>query len=132
METRGKREGKSCRAVVHLISRLTLEELQARGLRACQRGDWVIESRRHHCRDITMQEDQSRGRTAKAARALGPIRRGVLSLANAAVNQARKQNPKTQSNTRSFQPRFRSARGGRQRLPALIFAKSPDVLGLQN
>ena len=115
-----------------MLSRLTLEELQARGMLACKRGYWVIESRLHHCLDITMQEDQSRVRTAKAARALGTIRRVVLSLANAAVNKARKKNPKTKSNTRSFQQRFRSARGGRQRLHALIFAKSPDVLGLQN
>jgi hypothetical protein len=52
----------------------------------------------------------------------------VVSLANAAVNRARQKNPKTKSNTRSFQKRFRSARGGRQRLHALVFAKSPSLL----
>lgn len=79
-----------------------------------------------------MQEDMSRVRTLKAARILGTIRRVVLSLANTAVNRARKKNSKTKSNTRSFQQRFRSARGGRQRLHALIFAKSPAFLDLQS
>jgi hypothetical protein len=49
----------------------------------------------------------------------------VVSLANAAVNRARKKNPKTKCNTGRFQKQFRSARGGRERLHALIFAKSP-------
>jgi hypothetical protein len=51
-------------------------------------------------------------------------------LANAAVDKARKNNPKTKSNTKTFQQRFRSARGGRERLQALVFAKSPNVLDL--
>lgn len=79
---------------------------------------------------ITMQEDQSRVRTAKPARILGTIRRIIMSMANAAVDKARKENPKTKCNTRSFQQRFRSARAGRQRLHALVFAKSPVVLDL--
>jgi len=95
-----------------------------------KRGYWVIESRLHHCLDITLREDQSRVRTPKAARLLGTIRRVVVSLANAAVNRARKANPKTKFNTRCFQNRFRSARGGRERLRALIFAKCPNVLAL--
>jgi len=132
METRVRRDGKWCREVIHLLGSLTLEELQARGMLSLKRGYWVIESRLHHCLDITMQEDQSRVRTPKPARVLGMIRRVILSLANAAVDKARKKNPKTKSNTRSFQQRFRSARGGRERLHALIFAKSPSVLGLQN
>jgi hypothetical protein len=115
---------------VYLLSSLTLSELQAQGMLALKRGYWVVESRLHHCLDISMQEDQSRVRTPKAAHVLGTIRRVVLSLANAAVDQARKQNPKTKYNTKSFQQRFRSARGGRERLLALIFAKSPNVLDL--
>lgn len=118
--------------MIFLLSSLTLEELQAQGMLALKRGYWVVESRLHHCLDITMQEDQSRVRTPKAARVLGTIRRVILSMANAAVDQARKKKPKTKCNTRTFQQRFRSARGGRERLHALIFAKSPDVLGLQN
>ena len=81
-------------------------------------------------RIIALREDPSRVRTPKAARILGTIRRVVVSLANAAVNQARIKNPKTKHNTRGFQNRFRSARGGRERLRALIFAKSPEILHL--
>ena len=132
LETRVQRKSKWSRQVIYLLSSLTLEELQAQGMLALKRGYWVVESRLHHCLDITMQEDQSRVRTPKAARVLGTIRRVVLSMANAAVDKARKKNPKSKCNTRSFQQRFRSARGGRERLHALIFAKSPDVLDLQN
>lgn len=130
LETRVKRKGQWCREVVYLVSRFTLEELQAQGMLSIQRGYWVVESRLHHGLDITLCEDQSRVRTPGAARILGTIRRVVVSLANAAVNRARRKNPKTKGNTNSFQKRFRSARGGRQRLQALIFAKSPNVLDL--
>jgi len=130
LETRVRRKGKWSREVIYLLSSFTLQELQAQGMLALKRGYWVVESRLHHCLDITMQEDQSRVRTPRAARVLGTIRRVVLSLANAAVDQARKKNPKTKSNTKTFQQRFRSARGGRERLHALIFAKSPNVLDL--
>jgi hypothetical protein len=41
-------------------------------------------------------------------------------------------NPKTKFTTKKFQQRFRSARGGRERLQALIFAKNPAVLEIQN
>jgi len=132
LETRVKRNDQWSREVIYLLSSLTLEELQALGMLALKRGYWVVESRLHHCLDITMQEDQSRVRTPKAARVLGTIRRVILSMANAAVDQARKKNPKSKCNTRTFQQRFRSARGGRERLHALIFARCPDVLNLQN
>jgi len=105
--------------------------LQASGLLKLKRKYWVIESRLHHCLDVSMQEDQSRVRTPKAAWVLGMIRRVVLSLSNAAVDQARKKNPKSKSNTKSFQQRFLSARGGRERLQALIFAQHPAVLDLE-
>lgn len=95
-----------------------------------KRGYWVVESRLHHCLDITLREDESRVRTPNAARVLGTIRRVVVSLANAAVDQARAKHPKTKHNTGTFQHQFSSARGGRERLRALIFAKRPDVLGL--
>jgi hypothetical protein len=118
--------------VVYLVSSLTLAQLQAEGLLALKRGYWVVESRLHHCLDITLREDESRVRTPSAARVLGTLRRVVVSLANAAVNRARQKNPKTKCNTGTFQKRFRSARGGRERLHALVFAKSPDVLCLVN
>ena len=132
LETRVKRKGQWSRGVIYLLSSLTLDELQAQGMLWLKRGYWVIESRLHHCLDITLREDQSRVRNPTAARVLGTIRRVVVSLANAAVDQARRKNPKTKCNTGSFQKRFRSARGGRERLPALISAKSPNVLDLHN
>jgi hypothetical protein len=116
--------------VVYLVSSFTLEELQAQGMLSIKRGYWVVESRLHHCLDITLREDQSRVRTPVAARVLGTIRRVVVSLANAAVNRKRGKFPKTKCNTSSFQKRFRSARGGRERLRALVFAKYPEVLDL--
>jgi hypothetical protein len=116
--------------VIYLISSLSAEQLQARGLLQPKRQYWAIESRLHHCLDVTMQEDLSRVRTSKAALVLGMIRRVVLSLANAAVDKARKQHPKTKANTKSLRQRFLSARGGRERLHALIFAQHPAVLDL--
>ena len=92
---------------------------------------WVIESRLHHCLDVSMQEDLSRVRTPGAARVLGTIRRVGLSLSNAAVDQARRKNPKSKFNTKSFRQRFKSARGGRERLQALLFAQNPAVVDLK-
>lgn len=131
LETRVQREGKWTRTVVYLLSSFTLDEIQAQGLLTLKRGYWVIESRLHHCLDITMQEDLSRVRDPNAARVLGMIRRVVLSLANAFVDAARKANPKTKANTKTFRQRFRASRGGRERLRALILAKLPDVLDFQ-
>ena len=96
-----------------------------------KRGYWVIESRRHHCLDVTLQEDLSRVRSPKAALVLGMIRRVIVSLANAAVDRVRQSQPKTKYNAKSFRQRFRSARGGRERLHALLFAKNPNVMDLQ-
>ena len=130
LETRVKRAGRWTREVVYLLSSLTLNQLQALGLLELKRTYWVIESRLHHCLDITLQEDLSRVRTANAALVLGMIRRVVLSLANAAVDQARRAHPKTKANTKSFRQRFLSARGGRERLRALIHSKTPAVLDI--
>lgn len=127
LETRVKRQGKWSKEVVYLLSSLTLEALQAEGMLQLKRNYWVVESRLHHCLDVTMREDQSRVRTPNSARVLGAIRRVVLSLSNAAVDLARKLNPKTKHNTKSFFQNFRKAQGGPQRLHALIFAKRPTV-----
>lgn len=132
LRTRVLRKGKWSDQTVYLLSSHTLEELQAEGLLRLKRGYWVIESRLHHCLDVSLQEDLSRVRSPRAARVLGMIRRVIVSLANAAVDQARKVKPKTKCNTRSFQQRFLSARGGRQRLHALLFAKIPATLNLQH
>lgn len=126
-----KKKKWSCE-VIYLVSSLTLAQLQAQGILSLKRGYWVIESRLHHCLDITLREDTSRVRTPKAGRILGTIRRVVVSLANAAVNRARTKNSKTKYNTGTFQSCFKSARGGRQRLHALITAKFPNILELGN
>lgn len=130
LNTRVLREGKWSDQTVYLVSSHTLEELQAEGLLRLKRGYWVIESRLHHCLDVTLQEDLSRVRSPRAARVLGMIRRVIVSLANAAVDEVRKVKPKTKCNTRSFRQHFLSARGGRERLYALLFAKNPTVLDL--
>jgi len=117
--------------VVYLISSLTLDQIQARGLLQLKRQYWVIESRLHHCLDISLQEDLSRVRTPHSALVLGIIRRVILSLSNAAVDKARKKNPKTKFNTKSFRQRYVTARGGRERLHALIYAQMPAVLDLE-
>lgn len=130
LETRVKRGGKWSREVIFLLSSLPLDQLQALGMLQLKRNYWVIESRLHHCLDITMQEDLSRVRTPNSALVLGMIRRVVLSLSNAAVDKARQANPKSKFNTKTFRQRFISARGGRERLHALIFAKNPAALDL--
>ena len=99
LETRVKRKGKKTTEVVYLLSSLTLEQVQAKGLLALKRNYWVIESRLHHCLDMSLQEDLSRVRQPNSAFVLGVIRRVVLSLANAAVDRVRKQKPKSKCNT---------------------------------
>jgi hypothetical protein len=47
------------------------------------------------------------------------------------VDKARNKNPKTKFNTKSFRQRYLTARGGRERLHALIFAQRPAVLDLE-
>ena len=130
LESRVKRGGEWKREVVYLISSHTLEELQAQGMLRLKRKYWVIESRLHHCLDITLREDWSRVRNPNSARILGSIRRLMVSLANAAVDRARRRNPKTKANTKTFRKRFLSARGGPERLHALVFAKHPRLLDL--
>ena len=132
LQTRVLHKGQWSEQTVYLVSSHTLDELQAEGLLRLKRGYWVIESRLHHCLDVTLQEDLSRVRSPQAARVLGLIRRVIVSLANAAVDRARTAQPKTKCNTKSFRQRFLSARGGRERLDALLFAKNPNVLDLQN
>lgn len=124
--------GKWSDQTVYLLSSHTLEELQAEGMLRLKRGYWVIESRLHHCLDVTLQEDLSRVRSPRAARVLGMIRRVIVSLANAAVDRVRRLKPKIKYNTKTFRQTFLSARGGRERLHALLFSKHPASLNLQN
>lgn len=130
LETRVRRNRKWQRETGSLISSRSLGELQAGGMLRLKRQYWVIESRRHQCLDITLQEDRRRVRSPNPVRVRGTIRRRILSRSNAAVDRARKLNPKTQHCTKSFQRCLNSAQGGRERLPAMIFSKHPQLLHL--
>jgi hypothetical protein len=99
--------------------------LDAAGFLKLKRGYWVIESRLHHALDVTLAEDHSRVRHPKAAFALSLFRRVVVSFAQAWLAECRMLNPKSRATTRKFQQRFRRHDGGRDRLQALLFAKSP-------
>jgi len=120
-----RRQGQTTTETVYLISSRTLEQLDATGFLKLKRGYWVIESRLHHALDVTLREDHSRVRRPKAAFALSLFRRVVVSFAQAWLEQCRKLNPKSRATTRKFQQRFRRDDGGRERLRALLFAKSP-------
>ena len=132
LRTRVKREGKWRRTIVFLISSLSVAELNAQGVLKMKRKYWVIESRLHHCLDITLQEDFSRVGNPNAAGVMGALRRLVVSCSNAAIDRHRRRNPKSKCTTKSFQNQFTSARGGSQRLNALLFANKPDLFDLQD
>ena len=119
------RPGQKSTEIVYLISSLTLEQLDAAGFLKLKRGYWVIESKLHHALDVTLGEDQSRVRHPNAAFALSLFRRVVVSFAQVWLAACRKLNPKSRMTTRKFQQRFRRHDGGRDRLQALLFAKSP-------
>lgn len=108
-----------------MISSLTLEELDARGMLQLKRGYWVIESRLHHPLDVTMAEDQSRVRHRNAALVLAMFRRVAVTLALEWLQGVRPVKPR--ATVRSFQKRFHHRDGGPERLQALIFAKSPTA-----
>ncbi|HOX58969.1 MAG TPA: hypothetical protein P5205_17820 [Candidatus Paceibacterota bacterium] len=126
LRRRVRRQGKLTTETVYLISSLTLEQMDAAGLLKLKRGYWVIESALHHALDVTLHEDHSRVRHPKAAFVLSLFRRVVVSFAQVWVAQCRKLNPKSRMTTRKFQQRFRRADGGRDRLQALVSAKSPS------
>jgi hypothetical protein len=121
-----RRKGKLTTETVYLISSLTLEQMDAAGLLKLKRGYWVIENGLHLALDVSLHEDHSRVRHAQAAFVLSLFRRMVVSFAQVWVAQCRKLNPKSRVTTRKFQQRFRRADGGRDRLQALMFAKSPS------
>jgi len=125
LRRRVRRHGQKTTETVYLISSLTLEQLDAAGFLKLKRGYWVIESKLHHALDVTLREDHSRVRHPKAAFALSLFRRVVVSFALVWLAQCRKLNPKSRTTTRQFQQRFRRQGGGRDRLHALLFAKSP-------
>lgn len=123
LRRRVRRKGKTSTETVYLISSLTLEQLDARGLLRLKRDYWVIESKLPHALDVSLDEDRSRGRHRNAALVLGMFRRLVVSVAQAAIAQV--QTPKTRWTVRRYQQRFAYRAAGVQQLHALIFAKSP-------
>jgi len=129
LRRRVRRNGKKSTETVHLISSLTIEELNALGWIKLKRGYWVIESRLHHALDVSLDEDRSRVRNANAALVLGLFRRLVVSLAQAAISQVQTQ--KTRWSVRRYQQQFAHRDGGPERLNALVFAKNPGSLGLR-
>jgi hypothetical protein len=123
LRQRVRRKGKKTTQLVHLISSLTLEELQAAGWLKLKRDDWIIESRLRHPLDVSLEEDQSRVRHPNAALVLGMLRRVVVSWAQAWL--AAVPTRQTRLSVRRFQKQFARRNGGPERLKALIFAKSP-------
>ena len=85
LQQRVRRHGKKSTETVYLISSLTLEQLDAAGWLKHKRGHWVIESRRHHALDVSLDEDRSRVRQPNAALVLGMFRRLVVSVAQTAI-----------------------------------------------
>jgi predicted transposase YbfD/YdcC len=132
LQTRVRRKEKWSDEVVYLLSSRSSAQLQEEGMLRLKRGYWVIESRLHHCLDLTLQEDLSRVRNPNAARVLGTIRRVILSLSNAALDRLRKTKPKTKANTKTYRQRFLSALRGRHRLHSLLFCKSPNIWSFEN
>ena len=130
LRTRTRRGRKWQRQIVYLLSSLSPSELTAQGVLKMKRNYWVIESRLHHCLDISLREDFSRVRDPNSTRVLGAVRRIVVSCSNAAVDAHRRHQPKTKANTKSFQKQFTNARGGPRRLHALLFAKNPILFDL--
>ena len=129
LKQRVRRKGKKTSEIVYLISSLTLEQLNALGWMKLKRGYWVIESRLHHALDVSLDEDRSRVRNANAALVLGMFRRLVVSVAQAAIQQA--QTKKTRWSVRRYQQQFARRNGGPQRLHALVFANNPNSWRLQ-
>ena len=124
LRRRVRRKGRKSTETVYLISSLTLEQLDALGWLQLKRGYWVIESRLHHALDVSLDEDRSRVRNAKAALVLGMFRRLVVSVAQAAIAKA--QTPQTRWSVRRYQQQFAHRDGGPERLHALVFAKNPN------
>jgi predicted transposase YbfD/YdcC len=120
---RVRRKKKVTTETVYLITSLSLEELDARGILKNKRLYWVIESRLHHPLDISLDEDRSRVRHPNAAMVLASFRRLTVSLAQHWVDRCRA--VKRRGTVRGFQKRFHHRQTGPQRLSDLISAKQP-------
>ena len=124
LKRRVRRNGHKTTERVYLISSLRLEQLDALGWIKLKRGYWVIESRLHQALDVSLDEDRSRVRHPNAALVLGMFRPLVVSVAQAAIQEA--QTKRTRWSVRRYQQRFARRDGGPERLHALVFAKNPN------
>ena len=129
LRRRVRRQGRKSTETVYLISSLSAAQLDAAGWLKLKRGYWVIESRLHHALDVSLDEDRSRVRHQNAALVLGLFRRLVVSVAQAAIDQA--QTKQSRWSVRRYQQQFAQRDGGPQRLHALVFANNPLSWRLQ-
>ena len=124
-KTKKNKKGKKSTEIVYLISSLTIEQLDARGLLQLKRGYWVIENRLHHTLDVTLSEDFSRVRQPNAAWVLSMFRCLTVSLAITWLKSVRSVKPRASAH--SFQKQFHYRDSGQKRLDALIFSKYPKA-----
>jgi len=122
---RVRRKKKVTTETVYLITSLSLDQLDARGILRNKRLYWIIESRLHHPLDISLDEDRSRVRHPNAAMVLASFRRLTVSVALHWVDRCRA--AKRRGTVRGFQKRFHHHQTGPQRLSDLIFAKQPTA-----
>jgi hypothetical protein len=66
--------------VTYGITNLPPRETSAALLETLWRGHWVIESRSHYVRDVTLGEDRNHMHTGQAPEALAALRNGLLAL----------------------------------------------------
>lgn len=115
--------GRKVQETRYLISSAEEQRLDANGLLDTKRGYWAIESALHYRLDDTLEEDESRVRSPRAARVLGMCRRLVVSFVCTWLKEAQKQNSRL--STRDFQDNLKLhqlASGF-----ALITAKKPSA-----
>lgn len=94
------------------------------GLAVSEPRYWVVESRFRQCLCGRIHEYLSRAPNRREAVALGMMVRVVSSLAVTAVDRARGSDRETKANTKIFRQRPAAARGGRERLQAVVLHKN--------
>ena len=81
---RREKGGKPSRETVYGITDLAFEQASAGFLADAARGQWIIENRQHHVRDVTFGEDASRSRTHRGPANLAIFRATVAHAVRAA------------------------------------------------
>lgn len=123
LDTLGRLRGKRRRKSWYLITSTDPKCYTAPILLTCRRGYWAIEAKLHQRLDISLDEDRSRVRTAKALFLLGLFRRLAVSLACAWLADPHRQRAKL--TTRDFQ-RHLAANNARVAF-ALVTAANPKA-----